>query len=107
MAINNNRHGVWVWIGAIALASIAGWTGIAEGAWCSLSVQCLAYIPFAAFGGILFAPIAIVAATLIVAIAFIGFKVRSGVVTWLVLPGIMGALGFMCGSLTGIHGQGP
>lgn len=27
----------WAWIGAITIASVAGWTGMAEGAWCSPS----------------------------------------------------------------------
>ncbi|HEY5257033.1 MAG TPA: hypothetical protein VIJ12_01495 [Candidatus Baltobacteraceae bacterium] len=107
MTTNKVGHGVCVWIGAIAIATIVGWTGAAEGAECSLSPQCLTYIPFAAVGGTLFAPIALIVAAVMVAIAFIGFKVRSGIVTWLILPSIMGVLGFVFGSLPGVHGQGP
>ncbi len=97
----------WDWVITIAIGSIAGWTGMAEGAWCGLSPACFSYIPYGAIGGVIFAPVAIIATGVVVFVAFSAFNVRSGFVTWLILAALMAGIGFAVGSLPGIHGQGP
>jgi hypothetical protein len=80
---------------------------MAVSAWCGSSASCIAYIPFAAFGGLLFAPAAIIVAVLLVGIVWGIFRVRLGILVVVALSAFMSALGFAIGSLPGIRGEGP
>jgi hypothetical protein len=77
---------------------MAGWTGAAEGAWCSPTLSCLAYIPFAVFGGILFAiPATIVAAPLVL-ITVLALRIKLSPLVVAPLVATMGFAGFLFGS---------
>lgn len=93
------------WIAAIAIASAAGWVGVGEGAYCSLTISCLWYVPVV--GGLLFAPIAVQAAVVAVAVMYLVLGVRPSAVAFLALACVMAALGFGFGTLPEVHGHGP
>lgn len=102
-----SRQDTWVIVVTIVICAIAGWTGAAEGAFCSFTLSCITYIPYAALGGILFALPALVVAALLVLSTVYGLRLRLKPISFTILAICMAAIGFACGSMPGIHGQGP
>ena len=99
---------LWVYGLAVVASAAAGWTGAAQGAWCSPPwLSCMIHsLPASVFGGLLFAGPALLAALLL---AFVvgGLRMRLSVASVLVMMAVMWIAGFTLGISPGTHGQGP
>jgi hypothetical protein len=95
--------------GLAAIASAAaGWSGVAEGAWCSPLWPCvITYFPGSLFAGLLFAGPAIVAAVILVALTVLVLKIRISPASLLTMMVLMWLAGFALGLSPGTRGQGP
>jgi hypothetical protein len=109
--MKHSTQPTWVVVCIIAPCAVAFWTGTAEGAWCTLSLRCLAYIPVFMFSGSLFVLPALLVATLVVLALTVqpGGRVRPMPITPLSLT-----LLFIFHALLGVglgaalfRGQGP
>jgi hypothetical protein len=100
---------LYLYIAAIVVGGIAGWTGVAEGAWCSppwLTCIVLA-LPQAIFGGLLFALPSLIFAALLVVVLKYGAKVRFSLLAIALLSLFMWVTGFVLGISPEMHGRGP
>lgn len=100
------RQSPWVTILAIFVCAVSGWTCEALAAFCWPGPDCVQDIPVAMIGGVLFAPLALSFALVVVLVT----RMLRGVITPLtfaILVILTSAFGFLFGMAPGIHNNGP
>jgi uncharacterized membrane protein len=101
------RERFWLTVLTVILCTVSACTAAAMVAGCGPGLGCIASIPYAMMGGVLFAPFFIIPIIVAVVVITQVVKIRLTLVSIVLLTIVAGGLGFLFGLLPGIQGHVP